>query len=722
MAAAGAIRAGNAFVELAARDGKLYNALDRAQGRLEVFAARARATLGLPLRVKGEAGAIASLRRFEGNLQAVRARVSGAGDITLRVGVAGVFGLGAMIRSLATAASEANEIENRFAQVLGDQAGNADRFVSEMANAVGRSTTKLKGELPAFFALFQGAKIDPAVARELSQQMLGLAVDFGSFQEMSDEDAIGKFISALGGSGEVLERYGINIKDAALKQEALTKGWDPKALTEQEKLLLRVSIIQRRMAEGGLTGDATRTAAEYANVLKRLKDNLFDAAAAAGRVLLPVLTPIAKAFATAVAATTEWIRKNQPLVSMIGKLVVGAFAGSAALIAVGGALKVAAFAAGGLGLPLLIVGKLLALVPAGISLVATAVGGLGSVLAVAAGLITGSMGGVVLAVIGAGAAILYASGLASYFGEAWTSATETAGRAWRGVVDAIKAGDLEAAVGVVTAGVRLVWARLTTDLTAAWVGFATEVADRWDGLITGIVNGAAFAAASVQRWMRQAAGSLQRGWQDAVAGAAKMMGEAYAAIDPDFDADEFTKILSVNLQADQKRSQDAETRSVQDTDQALSLFLQQNNQNRDDDAAARRVRADDRLAGLEQKRLEAEQRMTDAVGRASDARDAAEADAARSDAGGDAAGGEAAAALPATLEELLAKARSALAGSSGAEGVARGGFNASLFAQFGSQSGADPQLTEIARHTKDTADATRRIEEDDTRRGGLRLL
>src|SRR5690606_31067061 len=98
-------------------------------------------------------------------------------------------------------------------------------------------------------------------SRKFSQQLAQLALDFASFNNMSDAEAQQRFISALSGSSEVLDMFGVNIKQAALEQELLQQGvkkaWTE--VSEQEKAVARLSIIMRSMTDQGAVGDAVRT-------------------------------------------------------------------------------------------------------------------------------------------------------------------------------------------------------------------------------------------------------------------------------------------------------------------------------------------------------------------------------------------------------------------------------------------------------------------------------
>src|SRR5690606_26345900 len=123
----------------------------------------------------------------------------------------------------------------------------------------------------------------------------------------------------LSGSSEVLDRFGVNIRQTALQQELLRMGIDRSwtSITEQEKALARLNIIARAMGDQGAVGDAVRTAGSWTNQLKRLNGELLDTRVAIGQALIPVLLPFVRAFASAVELVRDFVAANPVLVAGI---------------------------------------------------------------------------------------------------------------------------------------------------------------------------------------------------------------------------------------------------------------------------------------------------------------------------------------------------------------------------------------------------------------------
>jgi hypothetical protein len=222
--------------------------------------------------------------------------------------VGGGIALAGLASSSIAAARDAEETMSRFAAVFGDEAEKAGGYADELASRVGRNAVEIRDNLSSFQGFFLGLGFGSDKARELSTQMQGLSIDFASFNNLSDQEGAERFISALSGSSEVLARFGVNIKQAAIEQELINQGIADSVVnaTEQEKALARVAIIYRSLGSQGAVGDAERTAASYANQTRRLGANMSALRVEIGRELLPV----AKALVTQLNSGFEFLITN----------------------------------------------------------------------------------------------------------------------------------------------------------------------------------------------------------------------------------------------------------------------------------------------------------------------------------------------------------------------------------------------------------------------------
>lgn len=427
MAFAGAIRAGRAFVELLTDNRPLQRGLKAAQRRLRAFSMS----------------------------------VDAMGTKLLKMGAVAAT---PFVLSLKPA-SDLQEVMNKFNVVFGDNAKAMKAWGDEYAKQVGRSKRQVAEFLAGNQDLFVPLGFDPQRAEELSKTVTKLAVDLASFNNMSDADTQRDLQAALTGSGEVMKKYGVLVQEAQVKQELLNQGFDPKNATTQQKVMARLNIILRGTTAA--QGDATRSAGSFANRLKALKGRLEDTGAAVGSALLPVLEPLLGSLADLTARVGEFMQENAGMVVMVAKVV-------AAVLALGIAMKGVALIArtAAMGLQVFTI----ALVAMRGALIA---------LRLISKVLLNPLGLLVTAVAGIGIAAFAASDTGK---KAFASLGNTFSTAWGAIVEAVKRGDLSAAMGVVTSTLQLLWAQATIFLQKKWLDFKQWVFNLWQSIVNGVAK------------------------------------------------------------------------------------------------------------------------------------------------------------------------------------------------------------------------------------------
>jgi len=657
------IRAGRAFVELGVSD-KLSAGLRRAQRRLKAFGAGVQ-RLGLRI-----------------------ASIASAAFAPL--GIAAV-----------KAASDAEEALSRFAQVFGREAQAAGEFADDLARRVGRSGLAARDALGTFQSFFTGLGFAAPEARELSQRLTELAIDFASFNNLSDDEGIERFISALSGSSEVLDRFGINIKQAALEQELLrmgiSKSWTE--VTEQEKALARLNVIMRAMGDQGAVGDATRTAGSFANRMKRLRGELRDAAVAIGRALLPVLTPLVKVVTAAVKAVRAWAEQNPRLVATIFGVGAAVVAAGAALIGIGLAISIAGAAMGGLA--------------AAIGVVISALGAILSPIGLAVAAVV-AMGGTIVAASGAGGEAL------SWLMGRFTRLRDWVGKVTGGIADALAAGDIALAAEILWLSLKVVWQKGVAALNTAWLEarrfFVSTAQSMWHGALAaaqvvlhalevGWIETTAFLS---KVWSRFT-GGFQKAWESASSFVAKRMLEIQGLFDGGLDVRAAKEAVDQQLERrlgeiDQRTRAavaDREARRSAARDRASELneaTLARIGRQYEDAQEALDARTDARITDAQRELEAARRRLDEAIAEAGRRRD-------------EAASEPGAGASP---RDRLAEFESRLqaVGDRVAEGISvRGTFNARAVQGLASDTGAAERTArateQTARNTRDLTDAAR---------------
>ena len=293
MATARSVKAGSAFVEFFLEDGKLKRGLKQTER-----------TIG----------------RFGRSLRNTGAAMLGFGGA-----------LAAPFAASIKAAANLEETMNKFNVVFGQNAKQVKEWGDTFAAEVGRSRQQIADFLSSAQDLLVPIGFEPGAAEELSKQLTTLAVDLASFNNMADADVMRDLQAALTGSGEVMKKYGVLVNEAAVKQELLNEGLDPKTADNTQKAMARLTIILRGTTAA--QGDALRSAGSFTNQMKALQASVSDAAAEIGSALLPVVTPMITKLVEIAKEAAAWITKNHETVVVLAEV-------TAAVIAVGGAMVI----------------------------------------------------------------------------------------------------------------------------------------------------------------------------------------------------------------------------------------------------------------------------------------------------------------------------------------------------------------------------------------------
>lgn len=377
--------------------------------------------------------------RFDAGLRKAQSRLRGFASTTRQLGTT-LAGVGAgIITPLAFAVEEASnfqEVMNKFNVVFGSNAKAVKEWGDTYASSVGRSKLQVAEFLAETQDLLKPMGFAADAAAEMSKDVTKLAVDLASFNNMADADVLRDLKAALTGSGEVMKKYGVIVSEAAVKQELLNMGLDPKNVTEMEKAHARWNIILRGTTDA--QGDAERSADQFANRMKSVWAEVSNAAVAVGMALIPALEDMLGSVTTWLTAGAQWVEQNQELIPIIAGVGVAA-------VGLGGVLVTLSVIASGASVALGVLGSMAGLL--------------------ASPFIAGAALGVAL-----GAAFLWASGAIDELGEGFTDTMDSMGRA-------LQAGGIEAA-----------WEAMWIGMGATALDVIAKIAEAFANLIDSITD------------------------------------------------------------------------------------------------------------------------------------------------------------------------------------------------------------------------------------------
>lgn len=385
MSSSRAVRAARAFAEVYIDDSKFRSGIARMEKRF---------------------------KRFGAGLRGIGAKLF-AGGATITAPFVGAI----------KSASDYRETLRKLDKVFGDGAWRAKEWADGFADAIGEARADVTRFIADTqdFVLPMGFPADEAT--DFSQRLITLAADLGALNNTSTGEVLKDLQSALSGSSETMEKYGANLKVAAVNQELMSKGIDPSNANRMEEALARLSIMTRETSTA--TGAAKERMQGFAGQMSILKAEVSNVATQIGSTLLPVVTPLVTRFARVVKGVREWIKQNP-------QLVLGVGAAGVAITALGAGLVTAGTVVGALG---------------------TLIGTLGSVVSAVFVVGTSPIGLAVAAVGALGAAWLDLSDngqdlVASLKGTFSTFAGDVS-EVFGGISDAISTGNMEGAMGLI---------------------------------------------------------------------------------------------------------------------------------------------------------------------------------------------------------------------------------------------------------------------------------
>lgn len=257
------------------------NAIERFKGNVSASSQRLN-TLGAKA---SSAGAAISL--VFNNVNTVLGKgISRLGECHQKLKLIAVTGVENIVNSVQDAA-DANQIVNKFGVVFKELAPQTREWAEEYANTIGRSqfdTMKWLSGFQNFFYPLGYAREDAAL---LSQKMVKLATDLGSFNEVTTNTATDALQSYLAGNYEAAHMFDIYINDADVKTYAYQKGIAKlgSELTEYQKIEARRGLISAKSADA--LDHALSNVCDYNNQLLRLQGNLRDVSVGIGNEFLP---------------------------------------------------------------------------------------------------------------------------------------------------------------------------------------------------------------------------------------------------------------------------------------------------------------------------------------------------------------------------------------------------------------------------------------------------
>lgn len=239
----------------------------------------------------------------QNGVSAIRQSFNGLGSVVKKLGVliGGVFAIGKLAqfgKECTKLGSDLNEVQNVVNVVFPNMTEKVNEFSKKAVKTAGLSETMAKKYVGLFGSMAKQFNFTESQAYDMSTQLTQLAGDVASFYNISQDLAYIKLKSVFSGETETLKDIGVVMTQNALDEYALANGYGKttSAMTEQEKVALRLAFVQKQLSAA--SGDFIRTSGSWANQVRVMQLQLQSLKTTVGQGLINLFTPVLKVINT----------------------------------------------------------------------------------------------------------------------------------------------------------------------------------------------------------------------------------------------------------------------------------------------------------------------------------------------------------------------------------------------------------------------------------------
>lgn len=214
------------------------------------------------------------------------------GQISVATGAAFV-GIGAKAIDLAV---DFEESLSKAQQIFGDAAVGIENWAKTSATSVGMAQSEYLEAASSFGVFGKAAGLNGDLLAEFADELVTVAADVASFNNLRPEEALEKLQAGLRGSNEPLQSIGVLLNAAMVEAKALEMGLGDAngEISEGNKIMARQALILEKLGEQGALGDFARTSGGLANQSRIMKARFKDLGIQLGRVLIPIAEKVSR--------------------------------------------------------------------------------------------------------------------------------------------------------------------------------------------------------------------------------------------------------------------------------------------------------------------------------------------------------------------------------------------------------------------------------------------
>ena len=233
----------------------------------------------------------------QNGVSAIRQSFNGLGSVVKKIGIliGGAFAIGKLAqfgKECVELGSNLTEVQNVVDVTFTTMSDKVNEFAKNAMTSAGLSETMAKRYVGTFGAMSKSFGFSEAQAYDMSTALTQLTGDVASFYNISQDEAYTKLKSVFTGETETLKDLGVVLTQNALDQYALANGYGKttSAMTEQEKVALRLAFVQKQLSAA--SGDFIRTSDSWANQVRVMQLQLQSLKVTVGQGLINLFTPV----------------------------------------------------------------------------------------------------------------------------------------------------------------------------------------------------------------------------------------------------------------------------------------------------------------------------------------------------------------------------------------------------------------------------------------------
>jgi len=212
---------------------------------------------------------------------------------------------------------DAVESVNLFNVAMGDLAESSGEAATSLSKITGLDTVGILNNVGGYNLLARSMGVVSEKSQVLSTNTNNLAQDLASLTNRSFKDVSDDLRSGLVGQSETMYKYGVDVTEASLKQEALNQGITKSVrnMSQAEKMQLRYAVMIRQTALA--QGDFANTINQPANQLRILQERLLTLSRSIGSIFMPALEAILPVLNALAILATEFANKIASAVGFV---------------------------------------------------------------------------------------------------------------------------------------------------------------------------------------------------------------------------------------------------------------------------------------------------------------------------------------------------------------------------------------------------------------------